>query len=107
MLPRLLNNERQSLMTAEQAREIRKEIVKENSITVRCYKKLKEEVTTAILDAIYDGKDNCDIQTNVKPISKIAEDLSKELEELGYSNTFGLSNGTVFYKVSWREKENI
>ena len=105
MLPKLLNNERQALMTAEQAREIRKEIVKENSITVRCYKKLKEEVTTAILDAVYDGKDSCNIQTNVKPVGKITEELSKELEELGYSNTFGLFNGTVFYKVSWREKE--
>ena len=105
MLPRLLNNERQALMTAEQAREIRKEIIKENSITVRCYKKLKEEVTTAILDAVYDGKDSCNIQTNVKPVGKITEELSKELEELGYSNTFGLFNGTVFYKVSWREKE--
>ena len=105
MFPRLLNNERQALMTAEQAREIRKEIIKENSITVRCYKKLKEEVTTAILDAVYDGKDSCNIQTNVKPVGKITEELSKELEELGYSNTFGLFNGTVFYKVSWREKE--
>ena len=105
MLPRLLNNERQALMTAEQAREIRKEIVKENSITVRCYKKLKEEVTTAILNAVYDGKDSCNIQTNVKSVGKITEELSKELEELGYSNTFGLFNGTVFYKVSWREKE--
>ena len=105
MFPGLLNNERQALMTAEQAREIRKEIVKENSITVRCYKKLKEEVTTAILDAVYDGKDRCNIQTNIKPVGKITEELSKELEELGYSNTFGLFNGTVFYKVSWREKE--
>ena len=105
MLPRLLNNERQALMTVEQAREIRKEIVKENSITARCYKKLKEEVTNAILDAVYDGKDSCNIQTNVKPVGKITEELSKELEELGYSNTFGLFNGTVFYKVSWREKE--
>ena len=105
MFPGLLNNERQALMTAEQAREIRKEIVKENSITVRCYKKLKEEVTTAILDAVYDGKDSCNIQTNIKPVGKITEELSKELEELGYSNTFGLFNGTVFYKVSWREKE--
>ena len=105
MFPRLLNNERQALMTAEQAREIRKEIIKENSITVRCYKKLKEEVTNAILDAVYDGKDSCNIQTNVKPVGKITEELSKELEELGYSNTFGLFNGTVFYKVSWREKE--
>ena len=105
MFPGLLNNERQALMTAEQSREIRKEIVKENSITVRCYKKLKEEVTTAILDAVYDGKDSCNIQTNIKPVGKITEELSKELEELGYSNTFGLLNGTVFYKVSWREKE--
>ena len=105
MSPGLLNNERQALMTAEQAREIRKEIVKENSITVRCYKKLKEEVTTAILDAVYDGKYSCNIQTNIKPVGKITEELSKELEELGYSNTFGLFNGTVFYKVSWREKE--
>ena len=105
MFPRLLNNERQALMTAEQAREIRNEILKEPSITVRCYKKLKEEVTNAILDAVYDGKDSCNIQTNVKPVGKITEELYKELEELGYSNTFGLFNGTVFYKVSWREKE--
>ena len=52
MLPRLLNNERQALMTAEQAREIRKEIVKENSITVRCYKKLKEEFNTKMKEEI-------------------------------------------------------
>lgn len=100
--PILLKNEYEGcLFSADYAREIQKTIEEEN----KTYNKLRNEVASRIISAVYASQTRCEIKTDIPVNVQFAQKITDDLRGLGYKVSAKIVKGHLEFTVSWEETE--